>query len=61
MMSTAYKREIVTPATVQDETYHNLCRLADLLHFATPHKAMAKLNISVAVWKDEYGNIVRLA
>ncbi len=61
MMSTACKWELVTPATVQDETYHNLCRLADLLHFAAPHKAMVELNTPVAVWKDECGNIVRLA
>ena len=53
--------EIVTPSTVQHETYHNLCRLSDLLRFSTPHTAMVELNISVAVWKDECGNIVRLA
>ena len=57
----AYRWEILTPESVQYETYYNLLQLVRLTGYAMPHHAMAALQRDIAVWKDECGNIVRLA
>lgn len=53
--------EILTPDMMDKETFYNICRLADLTGYAAPHLAYRALNQNVAVWKDQCGNIVRLA
>ena len=54
------KMVYITPSTVAAESYYNCLRLCTLLGYANPVEGMRADNLSIAVYKDDCGNIVKL-
>lgn len=52
--------EIINQVNVGNESFYNLCRIADATKYANPISAFKAHNVTIEVEKDDCGNVVKV-